>query len=1735
MSQQHEENEDINFTQLVENLFLQSNFDSEQDDAAESVQPQQDDLEKSTKPRKNQQDDHEDSNEQTIQYPTISDLAEGALSNFPLAATSQSPAAPPSSSGSRRSSFLLPPQMSSARRRRSSAYNDYLTQSLQNLMSQQRRASQNRNVQTSQRTESNEHDRASSSISRRNSSGQDLEWAQLLTQGLFPEADQGHGNRKPSANMFGKGDEEQFRNAIMMSLQSMEQGTEDNDQAIIDDEEDDNGVEIIDRTLSSSNASSKNKKKSPKKAVTSTSTSPPYSLSSFPANATGTATQKRPRKPRKTKASKDEGVLTMQNTEDQDAEHLNLVESALNDLLKEGDNADNMRFSAPKPDTSTAVKDVTDRISTVNLNEPSTSQTETPTIGNKKKTKQPKQTKKSNDDNNMFSKELADIINSVVESTFQNFNEQVNKEEEPVEENEKEENESREPEQSQPSSPDIIEIDMVGKRFPNAVRSTQPVRTGKAHLSAQTIEEKKPSSQQNKHVEDEIDMFKVMQDAMALASKSTTAESLTEAPSKLSKKDKKLKSKTKTKSKKSKDKLSKKERKAKKNLATDQEIDLGVNIDEILDSTLTTKEKEASRRKKSHKRLLSTAPMLPMSSFTTRFPTTYRKALLSADNNKAHTPGPLSKSVQLSYQPVSELSQYFRPSSERFQSPAEKGTVNQKKQNKKESPREREKLTEEKNKTVTTERAIENYTDDQALVDDVVEPVVLESEELVPGLDPALSAETTNQKIQPKTRPQQVQPLDDLQIKLKKKKYAKCAKQVAKICYEKFVKSRKQEKKLTAELQKAEQKRKYLRKKEAKRVALEEKRKDYENLKEIVERGPPYPSYLKLKKNGEPKKPYRRLTAEEIARKEELNKQYFNDESGKHIDHAHQATPERISTMAPEKRERLEKLKSFQRQFGLENLRYSKVNILYDSSIETPVQREKILFHPPWVLPPHPPISLPSVAAYFKADKIAKKVAHATEKSKRVQERKEKRTLEAEKKRLRKQYKKLEKSYRRKERQQRKKQNKTTLLQKKMTASAANAISSLLPLLSHIPPENVAIINSLKALIAARAAVAIAKTKNDKKVVGQQVSYIIQQAKINITKALSNNQTGTGTNPNKANGFAGPGDTIIKPGLENSEITIISDESDAEKDGNKDVKKTESDMVPQKIIVKTEADNGFSFPVSSSTPALGSDSNLRNLVGDIFTKIASPLDANGILPIAKTEDSILEQNTHKPKRSYTKKKPEITINMPEIPPSFIEQQRKFEEAKMLALKKLNSPDNGYNSKAVEAPESGVAKIEDQGSASDLLPDTKLPLIVDPNPHEIESAKYSAAQKKPPKVSKPKQTTEDKIKKRLEAREEIVKQKFARFNFVIPTRHSRARYTSIMKRLQTKLSPTEFRMLQKEFVNERKRRWRISKIVKEELNEAPIDLPDGNVTNIADGELLNLVMFLFNKQNVVDSILTDLHKENEAAAKIEQMQKEEALLKKKIKHEKKLEKIKPAPKKPRKPGSGRKPGTGQKRKVGNEQDTADTPQPKKIKLDNIDAALLDSNDNCESVSAKLPVSEKENKRAQDVEKNCEAEIIGEFPVVQENKQDTQRFTKSTNSLNDKTDDFCGTLEATLIDDCLIDVSKPALISENKSFNVAGQNASDDTASNGLHSSILVSACDGQVRKPETAAQIAHLQDIPKVSSAYGQTAMQSDKNNLPISFAGQKLLPGATQSNFDKEMNTQGLKELAQSDKAVKND
>ncbi|AET37632.1 Spp41p Ecym_1403 [Eremothecium cymbalariae DBVPG len=175
-----------------------------------------------------------------------------------------------------------------------------------------------------------------------------------------------------------------------------------------------------------------------------------------------------------------------------------------------------------------------------------------------------------------------------------------------------------------------------------------------------------------------------------------------------------------------------------------------------------------------------------------------------------------------------------------------------------------------------------------------------------------------------------------------------------------------------------------------KKKLKDERRKRQEaeskQLEEIVAKGPPYPAALKLTKTGKPKKPYRLLTAEELAKAASTVSQDAN------------LSKVRKLRKKKERKERKEMLKriplSALKKIPLFNFSknpnasalndiegsLAKVPLLgklespselssliasrtvfvgFDPHRKTVVHREKVLFHPPWVIPPHPPYALP--------------------------------------------------------------------------------------------------------------------------------------------------------------------------------------------------------------------------------------------------------------------------------------------------------------------------------------------------------------------------------------------------------------------------------------------------------------------------------------------------------------------------------------------------------------------------------------------------------------------------------------------------------------------------------------------------------------------------------------------------------------------------------------------------------
>ncbi|CCH63067.1 hypothetical protein TBLA_0J00690 [Henningerozyma blattae CBS 6284] len=249
-----------------------------------------------------------------------------------------------------------------------------------------------------------------------------------------------------------------------------------------------------------------------------------------------------------------------------------------------------------------------------------------------------------------------------------------------------------------------------------------------------------------------------------------------------------------------------------------------------------------------------------------------------------------------------------------------------------------------------------------------------------------------------------------------KKRYKKIASQVAEVAKKrnrdkrKAIKAKKQEEQLKARELKKIRKREELNKQERERKELEE----------IVSRGPPYPYDLRLTKNGKPKKPYRRWTPEELAKRNLLNSTNSGKVSKKRKDGKTELledTLRRIALLSENStnvyvrnegkdagienndstittttnRSLLNNIEGslinsnrFQSLTGdLSKLSAQEVQDLkeyatrkleeernktkskktrkhtFDPNAKTVVHKEKIKFHPPWSIPLHPPMVLP--------------------------------------------------------------------------------------------------------------------------------------------------------------------------------------------------------------------------------------------------------------------------------------------------------------------------------------------------------------------------------------------------------------------------------------------------------------------------------------------------------------------------------------------------------------------------------------------------------------------------------------------------------------------------------------------------------------------------------------------------------------------------------------------------------
>ncbi|GAV54099.1 hypothetical protein ZYGR_0AK06010 [Zygosaccharomyces rouxii] len=204
-------------------------------------------------------------------------------------------------------------------------------------------------------------------------------------------------------------------------------------------------------------------------------------------------------------------------------------------------------------------------------------------------------------------------------------------------------------------------------------------------------------------------------------------------------------------------------------------------------------------------------------------------------------------------------------------------------------------------------------------------------------------------------------------------------------------------------------------KKKEEQEKLEEERKE---LEEIVAKGPPYPPDLRLTKSGKPKKPYRRWTPEEMAKRAAVLSAEANNPSKE------QKVRKKKSKKL--KRVPLYNLKNIpifnfiksnvsnggrarQGLNGIEdtlnkipltsnNMNLNKLALPSGMNVDqstrksnngdleknpmpfmlqrkTVVHREKIPFHPPWAIPAHPPLALP-VARRRRKERINESTSH---------------------------------------------------------------------------------------------------------------------------------------------------------------------------------------------------------------------------------------------------------------------------------------------------------------------------------------------------------------------------------------------------------------------------------------------------------------------------------------------------------------------------------------------------------------------------------------------------------------------------------------------------------------------------------------------------------------------------------------------------------------------------------------
>ncbi|KAH3899469.1 Spp41p SCDLUD_004913 [Saccharomycodes ludwigii] len=968
-------------------------------------------------------------------------------------------------------------------------------------------------VSTSDRTDNNNHDE-SNPVQNEN---QEQEWAHILQQGLLQHQHENeettqntknssneHTTRFDTINDFVDDEDVIFGNAILSSLRNMEQQERVNEPQNTKK----NDLEHSNFNSIETGKNGKNKKKKSKKKSKNSETQK-KAKSRKPKSKEDVATVQQQKSKTEKEVSNDVNDLT--DTQDLVAATLKAFESQ---IMQTEDTNSNTTETAPVKKYSKTNKTsagLTDENVSALPKKQKKKETASKASRKSKKKETPKKVNSemvSTDDilggDDLFSKQLQDIIHSVVNSTLQDM----------------------------PTTKKKV------SRKKSTIESSDSLKEKKKRKEPKNIgsKSKKTSNKRKGSVstqETDFDIGQIMQDAMKLAFKDSSSSSATVAtkiPTPVTKVSTLEKPTTKTKNK----KTGKKKTKQIPN-------ELGINISGILDSTMTNKEKEAAAlKKKANAKLLKKIPLIPMTtSISLHSNYQKRKSILSGkkendikststDTNVVNINKPALIPRQIPYHPVSSLSQYFRPHGDSFTIDKKKTSTKTTKEKKGKQLNDNSKNnkglsgewilsdidttktkgTKEKDSGKKTDLQSKETVDMQVenRIIPYVPPATITSSmpNDMPTMDMYASViDTDLQNIlseHGKTKsienlgenatisvPSKTKKKKDYRTSRKKNKstllgtdfirlqenvpkvvtaeeerkklkkcYHKCAKEVAHISSKKLTKWRVEEREkrnlLRAKERETRRQRRELLKKEKTRIET--------NLEEIVAKGPPYPVYLKLKKNGEPKKPYRRYNDEEIAKREQMKKDGFLDELGRKI----------------------YKRKGDKKTKGLSHMTKKQMDSMLDPTKKTSIHKEKILLHPPWIIPEHPPYALPMVKRNVKLVVSRPKTA---QESHVKSSKKTKRTSNDDTS------KKLAKKYN---------------IPKKMTYAAIQSISSLLPLLSMLPPEMTPVANALKTVIAARAAVAIAKTQKDKAIVNNQISNIIKQAKTTIVKVLAEQQ-----------------------------------------------------------------------------------------------------------------------------------------------------------------------------------------------------------------------------------------------------------------------------------------------------------------------------------------------------------------------------------------------------------------------------------------------------------------------------------------------------------------------------------------------------------------------------------------------------------------------------------------------------